>query len=112
MIGEKLIDKKPVALTAIKELLAARKRDKELNYEQDIALKYAKKFSKLSTKELEKVKEELSHIKALSPELIVKIVDLLPTKKEVLELLVPKGLEISEEDLAKVLEITKKHSKE
>lgn len=112
MIGEKLIDKKPVSLVEVKELLGERKKDKDLNYEQDIAIKYAKKFAKVSPKEAEKLKEELSKIESLDSELVVKLIDLLPTKKEVLELIVPKGTAVSEEDLVKVLALTKKYCKE
>jgi DNA-directed RNA polymerase subunit F len=111
MIGEKLIEQKPVSLVEVKRLLESRKKERELNYEQDIALKYARKFAHVSPKEAEKVVEKLSEIDSLSPQLIVKIVDLLPTKKEVLELLVPKGSAIPEEDLAKVLDITRKYGK-
>ena len=112
MIGEKLIEKKLVTLGEVKEILSARKKEKELNYEQDIALKYAKKFSKLTTKQAEKVREELSKIESLTDDLVVKIMDLLPIKKETVELVIPKGGEVGEEDIKKILEITKKYNKE
>jgi len=111
MIGQGLISKKPVSLVEVKALLAKRKKDAELNYEQDIALKYSKKFAKVSPKEAEKLKGELSKIESLTEELIAKIVDLIPARKETLELLIPKGSGVSDEDLAKVLELTKKHQK-
>ena len=112
MIGEELRGQKPLTLGEVKALLEARKKNQELNYEQDIALKYAKKFSKLTAKQSEKVREELSKIGSLTPELVVKIMDILPIKKEILELLIQKGASVPEEDLAKVLEITKKYHKE
>ena len=107
-----MIEKKPVTLLEVKEILSARKKEKELNYEQDIALKYSKKFSKLTAKQAEKVREELSKIESLTDSLIVKIMDLLPTKKETVELVIPKGVEIGEEDINKILEITKKYNKD
>jgi len=112
MIGEGLIEENPVSLARVREILSERKKDKELNYEQDIALKYAKKFAKTTPKQTEKLEAGLSAVKSLTPELRAKIMDVLPSKKEVLEMLVPKGATIPEEDLAKVLEITKKYSKE
>ena len=114
MIGEELIEEKPVTLAKVKEMLSKKKKDKdkELNYEQDIALKYARKFSKTSPKETDKIKGELSAIESLTPELVVKITDLLPTKKEMLEMAVPKEASVPEEDLTKVLEITKKYAKD
>jgi DNA-directed RNA polymerase subunit F len=112
MIGEELIEEKPVSLAKVKGILSERKKDKELNYEQDIALKYAKKFAKTTPKQTEKLEAELSAIKSLTPELITKIIDVLPSQKEVMEMLVPKNADIPEEDLAKALELTKKYSKE
>ncbi len=112
MIGQGLVEEKPITLSEVKVLLAAKKKDSELNYEQDIAIKYAKKFSKLTPKETEKAKADLSAIESLNEETVVKIIDILPTKKEVLDLIVAKSSPvIPEEDLAKVLEITKKYSK-
>ena len=111
MIGEEMLGKKPVTLAKMKEILSAKKKDKELNYEQDIALKYAKKFSKTTPKETEKIKEDLSKIESLNDELRVKIIDLLPTKKEMLELMISKEAAVPEEDLAKILEITNKYRK-
>lgn len=112
MIGEELIEEKPISLAKVREILSEKKKDRELNYEQDIALKYAKKFAKTTQKQTEKLEAGLSEIESLTPELRAKIMDLLPSKKEVLEMLVPKGVIIPEEDLAKVLEITTKYFKE
>ena len=109
MIGEEILEKKPITLVEVKAILAERKKENELSYEQDIALKYAKRFSKLTEKQLKKIKEELKGIKGLSEEIMVKIIDILPDKKEILELLIPKESELKEEDLKKILEITKKY---
>ncbi len=82
MIGERIIDKKPVNLTEVKQLLAGKKKEKDLSYEQDITLKYAKKFSKLSLSQAKKLESELKQLEGLLPAMIVKIVDILPEKKE------------------------------
>ena len=111
MIGQGIIEERPVSLSEIKEILSAKKKEKELNYEQDIALKYAKKFSKVTPKDSVKLKADLTAIESLTPELVVKIMDLLPVKKEILDLLVQKGSSVPDEDLAKILEITQKYSK-
>ena len=112
MIGQEIIEEKPVSLSEIKALLGAKKKDKELNYEQDIALKYSKKFSKLTPKESTKIRAELSAIESLKPDFIVKVMDILPAKKEVLDLIDSKSSPVPDEDRAKILEITKKYSKE
>ncbi|MAG22101.1 MAG: hypothetical protein CL943_02240 [Candidatus Diapherotrites archaeon] len=111
MIGEGLIQKKPVNLAEVKAILSTRKKDAELNYEQDIALKYARKFAKTSPKDTEKLSKELSKIESLTPELATKIIDLLPIKKETLELIIQRDAQVSQEDFAKVLELTTKYRK-
>ena len=44
-------------------------------------------------------------------QVLVKIIDLMPVNKETIELIVSKGSQVSEEDITKVLEITKKYAK-
>ena len=48
MIGEEILESKSITLAEIAELLKERKKEKELSYEQEHALKYAKAFSKIS----------------------------------------------------------------
>lgn len=111
MIGEKLIEKKPVTLAEVKQLLAERKKEKDLSYEQDITLKYAKKFSKLSLTQAEKLKTGLKAIEGLSDEIIVKLIDMLPDKKERLQLVIPKETVLDEATLQKILALCKKYKK-
>jgi len=111
MIGERVIERKPVSLVDVKQLLSDRKKVKELSYEQDIAFNYAKKFAKLSSVQAEKLSEELSAIGGLTPEVIVKIIDILPEKKEILQLLIPKEVVLDEASLQKIFDLCKKHKK-
>ena len=111
MIGEKLIEQKPVTLAEVKQLLSERKKEKELSYEQDLTLKYAKKFSKVSTAQAEKLAEALKEVEALDPATVIKIVDILPVKKEKLQLIIPKEVVLNEVDLQKILDACKKYSK-
>ena len=111
MIGEKFIDQKPVNLSEVKQLLSDRKKEKDLTYEQDITLKFAKKFSKLSLTNAKKLQIELEKIEELDPETITKIIDLLPEKKEKLQLLIVKETVLNEVDLQKILSLCKKYRK-
>jgi len=111
MIGEKILDKRPINLTEVKQLLAERKKEKDLSYEQDITLKYAKKFSKLSLANAKKLELELKQVEGLSQEVIVKLIDVLPMKKEKLQLLIPKETVLNEASLQKVLALCNKYRK-
>ena len=111
MIGEKILHQKPVTLSEVKQLLAERKKVKDLSYEQDLTYKYAKKFSKLSPKDTEKLLGELRPIVGLSDAMAVKIVDLLPERKEILEMLFPKESKISDSTIEKILSLVKKYKK-
>jgi len=111
MIGEKLIEQKPVSLTEVKELLSERKKEKDLSYEQDLTLKYAKKFSKTSLAQAQKLESELREIEGLDQETAVKISDILPEKKEKLQLLIPKEAVLNEAELQKILDLCKKYRK-
>jgi DNA-directed RNA polymerase subunit F len=111
MIGEKILEKKPVSLVEVKQLLSERKKAKDLSYEQDITFKYAKKFSKLSLAQAEKLKSELASIQGLNAETAVKIVDILPEKKEILQLLIPKDVVVDEAGLKAILDLCKKYKK-
>ncbi len=111
MIGEKVLDQKPIALAEVKQLLSERKKDKDLSYEQDITLKYAKKFSKLSLTQAKKLVSELKGMGNLDDETIVKIVDFLPVKKEILQLLLPKEVVLDEASMQKIIELCRKLNK-
>jgi len=110
MIGEEFIGRKPVTLAEVKQLLKARKKDKELTYEQDQTYKYASTFAKLTLKQREKLFSELMKLETMNEALAVKILDLLPKDIEVIKLLPEKSEGVSEEDLAKALEIIQKYA--
>jgi len=111
MIGEKIIERKPVSLINVKQLLSERKKEKDLSYEQDITLKYAKHFAKVTPAQAEKLVTELKKIETLNDKTIVKIIDLLPVKKEKLQLLIAKDIVLDEASTQKILELCKKYKK-
>lgn len=112
LIGEQLIDRKTVSLADVKDLLVKRKKEKELTYEQDMALKYSKQFCKLTVAQTKKMIHELKEFEGITEDLAIKIADLTPTELPVLKLLIPKEIKIADDVLNKVLEISLKFSKE
>lgn len=111
MIGEKILKKRHVSINEVKELLTKRKAEKELTYEQDTSLKYAKNFSKLTEKQSKKIYAELMEIKGMTERLAIKIIDILPKDIEVMKILPLKEEEITNEALTTALEIVKKYRK-
>ncbi|MBN2067783.1 MAG: DNA-directed RNA polymerase subunit F [Candidatus Diapherotrites archaeon] len=111
MIGEKVLHQKPVSLNEVKQLLSDRKKEKDLSYEQDLTLKYAKRFTKLSPANAEKLLEEVRKIVGISDAQASKIVDLLPEKKETLEMVFPKDSKIGEATIEKILGLCNKYRK-
>ena len=101
------MSQKAVSLNNVAELLDARKAEKELSYEQDIAWKHAKKFAKLSEEKEKKLSEELETLGVLTQEELVKLVDILPDKKEIVQMAVPR----LEKDADRILEIILKFVK-
>jgi DNA-directed RNA polymerase subunit F len=110
MVESKLIEMKPLSLYEVKEIIKDKKGEKELNYEQEITMKYVDKFSKLTKKQTEDLLEKLDEIEVLkeSTEIKYQIVAALPTSIEQVKLFMPKDKEVSDEDLKKILELTKK----
>jgi len=109
MMEEKVLEKRFVPIAEVKELLKERAKDSELTYEQSLTAKYAEKFSHLSKAKAEKLIEELKEIEGMNDEFAIKLADVLPSDKELLELMVPKHAKIKNEDVDKILKIIKKH---
>lgn len=111
MIGEKIVEQKPVTLAEVKDLLSARKKEKDLSYEQDLAFKYSKRFSHASLTQTKKLYSELKGIKGLDKETTTKVIDLLPVKKEVLQLLLTKESALDDASMQKILDLCSKYKK-
>jgi DNA-directed RNA polymerase subunit F len=110
-MGEgKVLEMKPVSLYEVKQVIKDRKAEKELTYEQEITMKYVEKFAKLTEKQTEdllKALDEISFLKE-NQDLKYQLVAALPTKLEQVRLFIPKEIEASDEDLNKIVELTKK----
>jgi DNA-directed RNA polymerase subunit F len=106
----KVVTMKPVALFEVKEVLKSRKTDKELNYEQEQTFKFIEKFAKLTEKQTQDLLSGLAEIPFLKDlELLrFEIANVVPTRVEQLQLMLPKNASPSEDELKQVIELTKK----
>jgi len=112
MSKDNVVSMEPVSLYEVKTILKERKAIKELNYEQDLAMKYVDKFAKLTEKQTEDLIKDLGAIEFLKEEkaLLYGILAVLPTRLEQLQLLIPKAITPTDEELKAVVELTQKYA--
>ncbi|MBI1971721.1 MAG: DNA-directed RNA polymerase subunit F [Candidatus Aenigmarchaeota archaeon] len=104
----KVISEKFVSYPKAKKILEEREKEGELSYEQKSSLEHLRKFSKLEDDE--KISEELHAIEKLREDLIVKIINNIPKTAEDVKVLFQKDvIDLSDEDIAKIIEVTKKY---
>ena len=110
MMESRVVSIKPVALFEVKEVLKGRKGEKELNYEQEQAFKFIEKFAKLTEKQTNDLLGALAEIAFLKENDLLRyeIANVIPSRIEQLQLMLPKGVAPSEEELKSVIELTKK----
>jgi len=108
----KVLSMKPVSLHEVRETLKARKEIKELTYEQEQTMKYVEKFGKLTEKQTESLLADLAEIEFLKEkeELLFEIANVLPTRVEQVQLMLPKDVTATEDDLKKVVTATEKYA--
>lgn len=95
----------------MKDILSERSADGELNYEQGLAFDYAKKFSKVSIADGEKMLAELKKIGGMTDSLAISIVNILPADKDIVALLVPKGVNLEAGAVEKIVDLSLKNTK-
>ncbi|MCK5233530.1 MAG: hypothetical protein KAJ91_01815 [Candidatus Aenigmarchaeota archaeon] len=78
----KKIEETPITYVEAKNILAKSTKDTEPGYEQKITLDYLRNFSKLSKKDIDSAKEELSQIDILKDHQIVTLLNILPEGEE------------------------------
>ncbi|MEM4590070.1 MAG: RNA polymerase Rpb4 family protein [Candidatus Micrarchaeia archaeon] len=113
MIGKKILDIKEVTLAEVKEILEM-PSEIEMGFEQAKTLEYAKKMTKLSKEKAEEMINELmSEVTKLNRAKTVKIVDLMPKKKEEIDQIFSKETySLTEDEINKILEIVSKYQKQ
>ncbi len=76
-------DPEYVTLAEVKELLTEESEERELKYEQSLALSHAEKFVDLSVEETEELMDDLrENFDFMSEELVYKAADVLPEDEE------------------------------
>ncbi len=104
MIGKETVSSRPATVAEVKEIMEAQKASRELGFEQQVTMEYSQKVAKLDAKKAQKLVAELEKTEKLSPEVAVKIVDMLPANKEQLMVIVSKErYTLSEKEVEHVL---------
>jgi DNA-directed RNA polymerase subunit F len=89
---------KPLSVSEAKDILAARKEDGELGYEQSQALENSERFADADPKKVKKLIEAVADIGKVSAEIATKIVDIRPGSVATLRaILVKDRVEITED---------------
>jgi DNA-directed RNA polymerase subunit F len=99
---------RPITDAEAKEILAKKMKNRELNYEQQLAYEYLKNTVKLSKSDSEKLRKELEEF-GLKEEKIVNIVNIAPKDEETLKLILKKEKELKPGQIKKILEVVKKY---
>ena len=109
MIGKRIVSEKPVSLPEVLEILEKEKKG-EMEYAQRLAYDYAQKFAEIDAEKARKMKEELLQIEKLNEQHAVAIIDLLPKRKEDIEVIFQKTrVRLEDSEINKILEIVKKY---
>jgi len=110
MIGQKIIDEKPVSLPEVKQILSkVEKSVDEMDYVQKKAFEHAKKFAAISASDAKKMQEELVEA-GLEAEKAVELVNLMPKDAEEMRMIFAKERVVPEtETLTKYLDIVAKY---
>ena len=104
MIGRNIESARPATIAEVEALLQAQKDVRELSFEQQTTLDYAKKVAKTSAKGAQSLVKELVKLEKLTPEVACKLVDLLPVNKEQLTAVVSKErYTLSEKEIEQIL---------
>ncbi len=105
-----VISEELVPMSRARKILEDKAKEEELGYEQNNALEYLKKFSKLSLKKSEELLKELGKIAKLKDRHKVNIINFLPEDAEDLRILFSNEVvRLTEDDKKAILSAVKKH---
>lgn len=109
----KLLDSKPMALSAVAAQLGERKSENpsgELEYEQANTLAYATAFAGVPANKSEAFARDMEKAAALPENVVVQLMDVLPRKEDELKLILAAGkVELPDEQLKEILKVVKKY---
>ncbi len=111
MIGKGISSQKPVTLAEVQKVMEARKAEGELGFEQQATYDYLKARTILDRKKADEMVEELTKLDKVTPEIVIKMVDLLPKSEAQLSVIVAKERHaFSKAEMAEMLKIVEKYS--
>jgi DNA-directed RNA polymerase subunit F len=105
-----ILKTRPVPMGVANDVMNGRGTDKELGYEQNLAVEHLTKFTRLDTKQAEKLMEEINSVLRMGAETLVQIVNIMPKNPdEVRMIFAREKFSLKEDEVAKILEIVKKY---
>ena len=105
-----IVSEEDISNAVAKDIMEARKKERDLVYEQKICLEYLEKTCKLSPSKVQSLAEELSKIAILKPRYIALIVNVLPdTEGEVEALFSKERTNLKKEEVKQIVEIVSKY---
>ena len=100
----KIKESKPALAAQAKEILADRKKEGELGYEQEQALENLEKFAKPTAHKAAELLKKLLKDGKLTGEAAIKIVDICPTNPSVLKAILSKDkIELSDDEISQLI---------
>jgi DNA-directed RNA polymerase subunit F len=113
MIGKKILDDREIPLSEVKNILAKRKKEGELSYEQKAALDYSSEFGTSQVTKSRALIEELCKIEGVDHPTSVMIADVKPKDKDDLRVIMEKKrFTMSDGDVKKILDLVAEYSVE
>ena len=107
-----VINAKPISMAEAREIMTSQEKDKELTYEQKLALEHLNKFTTMEAAQAKKLLEELSGVLRMSEETRIQIANLLPkTPDELRMIFTRENFSLQDSEIKTILEIIKKHLK-
>ena len=96
---------KVVSLSEVKKMLEKDEGERELSYEQRLALEHAKHFNVVSQKEDVKIMKKLMQIERINENLAAKITELIPrSETEVRAIFAKERFNLEPEEIKEILE--------
>lgn len=103
-----VLDEKFATNLEAKKILEARRKEKELIYEQKITYDFLEKIVTINEKDVEKIMNSLSDIPVLKPKHLVLICNLLPNTEEEVQLIFAKeSLALKKDEIKKIVDVVR-----
>jgi len=107
-----IVGEEDVSNASAKDLMEARKKERDLVYEQKICLDYLEKTCRLTPSKMNDIAADLSKIAILKPRYIALIVNVLPdTEDEVEALFSKERINLKKEETKQIVDIISKFRK-